>query len=92
MHYVYVLKSLKQKWIYIGCTDDLKIRFTKHQKGGVRSTQFYRPFKLVYYEAYLSKTDARKREVELKQNSQQKEFHLKRIGNSISMAPSSSLA
>ena len=89
MYYVYVLHSQKQKWIYTGCTDDLKTRFAQHQTGKVKSTQFYRPFTLIYYEAYLDKTDARKREIELKNNSQQKEFLFKRIHNSVNMVPSS---
>ena len=91
MHYVYVLKGLKKEWVYIGCTDDLKARFGQHQKGKVLSTKPHRPFTLVYYEAYKNKTDARKRELELKNNSQQKEFLYKRIDNSLNVAPSSSL-
>jgi putative endonuclease len=83
MHYVYVLSSQKSKWIYIGCTDDLKIRYAQHKDGRVKSTKGHLPLKLIYYEAYLSKTDARKREVELKNNSQQKEFLYKRLENSI---------
>ncbi|PIR97297.1 MAG: hypothetical protein COT91_02065 [Candidatus Doudnabacteria bacterium CG10_big_fil_rev_8_21_14_0_10_41_10] len=66
MHYVYLLLSSKKKWIYIGCTDDLKRRFLDHQKGKILSTKAYKPLCLTYYEAYLNKTDARTREIELK--------------------------
>lgn len=66
MHYVYVLESTKGKKIYIGFTSDLKNRFELHNSGKVKSTKFYLPWKLVYYEAYLGKPDATKREKELK--------------------------
>ena len=58
--------AAKKKWIYIGCTDDLKRRFTEHTTGLVRSTKAHGPFKLIYYEAYASEEDARHREHNLK--------------------------
>ena len=74
MYYVYALQSLKDtKWLYIGYSDDLKARIETHNAGKVRSTQFYRPLRLVYYEAYLDKNDAAKREYELKHISKAKE-------------------
>lgn len=82
MHYVYVILSNKRKWLYIGCTDDLKNRFNEHQTGQVKSTKGMQPFKLVYYEVYASKKDARTREINLKNNSSQKEFLYKQIANS----------
>ncbi len=39
-------------------------------------------WKLVYYEAYLSESDARKRERMLKQNGNSKRHLLKRVENS----------
>lgn len=66
MHYVYLLKSLKDKWLYTGYTPDLRKRLIKHQSGKVYSTRKYLPVNLVYYEAYSSKTDAVKREKMLK--------------------------
>ena len=89
MHYVYLLKSTKQNWTYIGCTDNLERRFTQHQRGEVRSTAFYTPLKLVYYEAYSSKTDARSREIKLKKHSQTKELLLNQLSNSLNEASSS---
>lgn len=69
MHYVYVLKSLKDQMSYIGSTNDLKERFALHNKGEVPSTKPRRPLKLVYYEAYADETDARLREKSLKLKS-----------------------
>ncbi len=66
MYYTYVLKSYRDLKLYIGWTDDLSSRFIKHQKGLVLSTKNRRPFKLVYYEACLSKEGAIKREKQLK--------------------------
>jgi len=80
MNYTYLLKSLHKNWIYIGSTRDLKQRFNDHNSGKVKSTRFYSPFKLVYYEAYENYTLARSREIELKRKGQQKEILLKRLG------------
>jgi putative endonuclease len=80
MYYVYLLKSKNNNFVYTGFSSDLRKRFIEHNAGKVRSTKFYKPFDLIYYEAYNSKTIARKRELELKNNSQQKEILLKRIG------------
>ena len=66
MHYVYALKSLKDYDFYIGRTEDLRIRFTDHQKGRVPSTKDRRPLKLMYYEASNNAKDAARRERYLK--------------------------
>ncbi len=58
MHYVYVLKSIKDNKLYIGKTDNLEIRFKEHNQGKVRSTKSRIPFKLIFYEAFSNKTDA----------------------------------
>jgi len=79
MYYVYLIKSVIKKFIYIGYTSDLRGRFKEHNLGQVKSTKAYKPFELIYYEAYNDKTTALKREYELKNNSQQKEILLKRL-------------
>ncbi len=66
MHYVYVLKSKKDAKIYIGCTGDLKRRFEKHNAGQVASTKNRRPLQIIFYEAFLNKSDAFQREQWLK--------------------------
>ncbi len=62
MNYVYILVSKKDKKLYIGCTDNLERRFSEHNKGQVDSTKRRRPFKLIFYEAFISKSDAFARE------------------------------
>ena len=66
MFYVYILKSLKDDNLYIGYTNDLKRRFLEHNNGLSSSTKSRVPFVLIYYESYLSKEDAMKRECGLK--------------------------
>ena len=80
MFYTYLIKSKNKKWFYLGSTEDLKRRFTDHNRGRVKSTKFYAPFELFYYEAYSTYSLARKREVELKIKGQQKEILFKRLG------------
>lgn len=79
MYYIYCLKSLVKKWHYIGYTDKLQNRLAQHNNGRARSIKAFKPFELIYYETYLDKTLARKRELELKNNSQQKEILFKRL-------------
>jgi putative endonuclease len=61
MYFVYIL-WLKNKNLYAGYTDNLKRRLTEHLTGKVKSTRNKRPLKLIYYEAFISKKDARRRE------------------------------
>ncbi|MFH0779941.1 MAG: GIY-YIG nuclease family protein [Parcubacteria group bacterium] len=62
MHFVYILLSLKDWKFYIGYTTDLDERIKKHNQGGVKSTSTRLPMKLIFYEAYLNKYDALRRE------------------------------
>jgi putative endonuclease len=79
MHYVYLLKSLKHDWVYVGSTSDLIKRLKEHNKGEVRSTKNRIPYKLAYYEAYENIQYARDREKEIKRNRSKKEDILKRF-------------
>jgi len=66
MFYVYVLLSEKDNKLYIGYTKDLKRRIKEHKNGLSKSTKHRLPVKLIYYEAFLNKTDAHSREIYLK--------------------------
>jgi putative endonuclease len=81
MYYVYVLISLKDNTTYIGVTEDSEKRLKEHNHGKTRSIKHKVPLKLIYFEAYNDKTRARKRELELKNNSSEKEKLYKRIFN-----------
>ncbi len=66
--YVYILKSLKFDFIYIGFTGNLLKRFKEHNSGLSISTKHYLPLELVHYEAYKNRKDAKRREEYLKTN------------------------
>ena len=69
-YYTYVLlcidKKRNRKKFYIGYTKNLKNRVKKHISGDVKTTKSFDTIDLVYYEACRNKTDARKRELQLK--------------------------
>ncbi|MCX5632343.1 MAG: GIY-YIG nuclease family protein [Phycisphaerae bacterium] len=83
MHYVYILKSKKDHNFYIGFSSNLKRRLYEHNSGLVSSTKSRKPFELIYYEAYSAKSDARKREKNLKLRSKAFAQLRKRIKESI---------
>ncbi len=62
MYYVYVLESKKNSRMYIGCTDNLQRRIDEHNNRENQSTKDGAPWKIIYYEAFLSKSDAYERE------------------------------
>jgi len=64
--YVYILQSLKNADLYIGYTKDLRKRLEKHNRKLNFSTKSGSPWKLIFYEAYLSERDAKRREKYLK--------------------------
>ncbi|MGH9316127.1 MAG: GIY-YIG nuclease family protein [Thermoanaerobaculia bacterium] len=66
MHYTYVLLSERDRGFYTGSTSDLRSRVRQHVSGRVRSTSYRKPLVLIYYEACLDLSDARRRERFLK--------------------------
>ena len=83
MFYVYIIKSKKDSNFYIGSTNDLRRRMKEHNTGVVLSTKSRKPFGLIYYEAYKSEKDARKRETNLKLRSRAFAQLKKRIRGSL---------
>ncbi len=68
MYYVYLLKC-KDGSHYTGCTQDLKERFARHQKGYVGSTKNKLPVELIFYCAFINNTTAFEFEKYLKSGS-----------------------
>jgi putative endonuclease len=66
---VYVLRSETDSGLYIGYSSDLKKRPAQHKKGAAVATRYRRPWKLIYYEAYVEQADALGRERYLKSGS-----------------------
>lgn len=65
-YYVYTLLSLKDNKFYIGFTNNLKRRLQEHARGEDISTKNRRSLKLIHYEYFINKEDAKAREVFLK--------------------------
>ena len=79
MHYMYVIQAIDgDEMFYVGCTSDLKARFRSHNAGQNKATRHHQ-WRLVYYEAYMTLSGARKREYRLKHNGKAKYQLLKRI-------------
>lgn len=66
MFYVYVLKIKNTGRYYIGQTQDLTKRLEKHQRGETKSMKNRGEFELVHVERYSSRSDAMKREKDIK--------------------------
>ena len=62
MHYVYVLISQKNGTIYIGRTSNLKRRIEEHLRKKNKTTSRMEKIQLIFYEAFLAKTDSIRRE------------------------------
>ena len=83
MYYVYIIKSIKDKQLYIGYTNNLPRRIKEHNSKLNTSTKSRTPFKLVYYEAYHNRQDAIKRESNLKLHAKALAQLTRRIRNSV---------
>ena len=69
MFTVYALKSLNHNFTYIGMTEKFDERFVRHNKGYVRSTKRFAPFKLIYTENCETGQQASEREKYLNSSS-----------------------
>jgi len=59
---VYILFSLRDKKLYVGCTSDIEQRLERHNNGHVRATKFRRPLVLIHKESFVNKGKAFQRE------------------------------
>ena len=67
MHYVYIIESLADPTrFYAGATSDLKARMADHNAGRSPHTSKYRPWKLRWYCAFESQSQAKAFETYLK--------------------------
>ena len=78
-YYTYVLRSLKNNDIYIGSADNVNGRLCLHNLGRVKSTKGYRPWQLLEYKEFNSRSEAIRYERFLK-NHQQKEILKNKYG------------
>jgi len=66
MFYVYLLQSKLDKSYYIGQTNNLEKRLFDHNEGLSKYTSRKRPWEIVYFEKFETRTEAIKRERFLK--------------------------
>ena len=64
-YFIYVLRG-RRGFIYVGYTTDYKKRIKRHNNGEVQSTKAFKPFRLIFLEVYINKSDAKRREKYLK--------------------------
>ena len=62
MYYVYVLRDFKTDKSYIGYTSDLERRLKEHKSDNVHTTLRFSESNLIFYEAFVAKEDAVRRE------------------------------
>ena len=65
-YYVYIIQSLSDRTYYVGSTQNVEDRIERHNQGRSQYTKTKRPWQLVYTEEYLNKSDAIKRENQIK--------------------------
>lgn len=74
MWFVYILLCADNS-LYTGSTNDLTKRFQTHKNGkGGAYTRSHKPLKLLYSEEFQSKSEALKREIEIKTWSRQRKI------------------
>ncbi len=66
MFSVYILYSHKDRQLYVGQTNDLKRRLTRHNNGHVDATKYRRPLTCIHSESFDTRTEAMAREKFLK--------------------------
>jgi putative endonuclease len=72
---IYVLYSETHDKIYIGYTSNLLQRFKSHQALGKDWTAKFRPWLVICCEYFTDKSEARKREIQLKQYRSRIKIH-----------------
>ena len=66
---MYVLINSEKNRTYIGCAKDLLKRIEEHNKGAVRSSRAYGPYKILYKEKFETLKEARAKEKYYKSTS-----------------------
>ena len=80
MFFMYLIRSKLDGQYYIGQTSDLKRRIVEHNRGDSKFTRKYKPWKLVYFEAFISRDLAFRREKQLKRKAKTWQELLRRLG------------
>ena len=73
MYFVYVLRNTEGR-LYIGFTSDLEKRVHQHQEGEAGWTRGRGPWSLVHHETYIDRSEALRRERNLKRGRTNQEL------------------
>ena len=68
----YVLYSAKLDKYYTGSCEDLDVRILQHNSGRNTSTKSGTPWEIKYFEEFVTRSDAQKREMEIKKKKSRK--------------------
>jgi putative endonuclease len=80
MYCVYILEC-EDRSFYVGSSPDPRERFGRHRAGtGGRYTRSHKPTKIVYIEKFTTKSEALRREVQIKGWSKVKKENLIKFG------------
>ncbi|MGX0554128.1 GIY-YIG nuclease family protein [Staphylococcus hominis] len=75
-HFVYIVRCSDNS-LYTGYTNNIEARINKHNAGkGAKYTKIRRPVMLVYQEMYETKSEALRREYEIKTFTRQRKLKL----------------
>ncbi len=72
MWFTYILYSNKINKYYVGYTSDLELRILRHNSGWGKYSSRGTPWELVYFEKFASKSEAIKRENQIKKKKSRK--------------------
>ena len=72
MYFTYIIYSKSKNKYYTGYTHDIDLRLQRHNSGWSRSTKSGIPWEIVYFEKYDTKSEALKRESEIKRKKSRK--------------------
>lgn len=90
--YVYILVCRDQT-LYTGSTPDVEKRLAKHNAGqGAKYTAARKPVQLIYSENCASKSEALKRELQIKKLSRAEKLNLIQLNTNLTQAFSSDQA
>lgn len=74
--YVYIIETESSK-LYTGITNNLDKRFEKHKSGkGAKFFRIDKPKKIIHFEIYETKSEALKREFEIKKMNKKEKIKL----------------
>lgn len=75
MYYFYILRSLKNKKLYLGSTPNLKERLESHNNGENKATKPNVPYELIFYSGFKNQKDALQCEKYYKTSAGWKRIH-----------------